>query len=121
MAVKTPNLRRAFNEYNKKYFDGELPAAYLEWRIYKEMKPYYAFLSRTVADPSEFVIAIHPRWKSHPRLWKWGLLHEMCHLKLALLPPSKYRRYGDKDPDHGPDFQKEMQRLALAGAFERLW
>ena len=37
------------------------------------------------------------------------LLHEMCHLAVP------------KRIWHGPKFQKEMLRLAKAGAFKELW
>jgi len=40
------------------------------------------------------------------------LFHEIVHLKLKL---RKSRH------DHGPDFQKEMKRLAKVGAFSGLW
>jgi Zn-dependent peptidase ImmA (M78 family) len=54
-------------------------------------------------------IAINTWLRDWPTLWRWTLLHEMVHLFLP------------DHADHGEKFQKEMLRLARAGAFRNLW
>lgn len=54
-------------------------------------------------------IAISTDLKKGTKLWKFTLLHEMCHLKHGVTA------------GHGPKFEAEMLRLARAGAFEGLW
>jgi predicted metal-dependent hydrolase len=95
-------LRRAYLHYNRKYFDGKLPrAAEIVW----EALP--ATLLGYQKDDDK--IAINDKLKRAWTLWRFTLLHEMCHLKL-----------GHKI-SHGRRFQDEMRRLANEGAFDGLW
>ena len=97
-------LRRWYAVYNHRYFNGELPA---------DIDVFFARLRRCGGDceidrGGEFVVRIHYRQK-HYRTTKYTLLHEMVHVKL--------NPYGG----HGPRFDEEMLRLAIAGAFHGLW
>jgi hypothetical protein len=56
-------------------------------------------------------IVIIPQLKKFGRNARMTLLHECVHVKLR-------NKKGDL---HGPAFQREMLRLARAGAFKDLW
>lgn len=97
-------LRHWYRLYNNRYFNGELP---------ETIDIFFARLRMCKGDcdidqGGEFIVRIHYRQK-HYRTTRFTLLHEMVHVKL--------NPYGG----HGPVFDKEMLRLATAGAFRRLW
>jgi hypothetical protein len=94
-------LRRAYLQYNRRYFNNELPRdAEIVWEKMPEVYMGYQ-------DGDK--IAISAKYHEYGPLWRLTLLHECCHLKLP-------RRVG-----HGRRFQNEMRRLANEGAFDGLW
>ena len=114
-----------FRSFNRRYFKGRLvePVIYFDnignyegnpvcgqltspgYRVYRVVGKKW----KCIEGRPEIRIStkLQPPW-----LWfqaKLTLLHEMAHLAL----PNKI--------EHGSVFQKEMVRLAKAGAFEGLW
>lgn len=101
------DLGKLYAEYNKLYFGGELPVIPVCWG---RTSP------GTAAEfwpGQDMRIVIHPTIKrcGLDKYTKILLLHECAHVKL------RNRRI----KDHGRVWQKEMQRLALIGAFDELW
>jgi predicted SprT family Zn-dependent metalloprotease len=98
-------LRRWYRDYNRRFFGGALPA---------DADVFYAPIDGAHGDAlgesnGEFTLRINPACAIDLRVVRMTLLHEMAHLKLW-----PYRT-------HGPRFEQEMQRLAVAGAFKGLW
>lgn len=106
-------LRKWYDKVNRKYFKNKLPKeTKVIWR-----KPF------VFGHGAEFVIFKDGRLLIliNPVLRKIGtenyaiqcLMHEMCHLSLWCQK---------KNPaTHGPNFQKEMKRLAAMDAFRTIW
>lgn len=98
-----PRLTRWYRTYNEKYFNNELPEDIkLLWESHSEHLG-------TVRVDEKFEIRINPVLAIIPPYARLCLLHEMVHVKLW--PSIK----------HGSKFQAEMMRLALEGAFRKLW
>jgi predicted SprT family Zn-dependent metalloprotease len=98
-------LERTYRRYNRKYFGNRLPKhtdMLLRWGN-------IAGMGYQMGDE----IVINRKDRSRDSVWKLTLLHEMCHLALPNAKPT--------DGFHGRDFQKEMLRLAKAGALKGLW
>lgn len=95
-------LKRWYASFNRHYFGGKLP---------REMEVFYA--------PSDTVHGLAEKEESGKcsiqvdttlagtRYAKLILLHEMCHHAAG---------WG-----HGKKFQREMLRLAVMGAFRKIW
>lgn len=94
-------LQRWYRLYNNKYFSGKLPPAKVKFAKMEWMGETYCVLGEI------YINKALKRWPSGGV--RFTLLHEMVHLSL---PPIVM---------HGPRFQKEMLRLAKAGAFEGVW
>lgn len=102
-------LQRWYQDFNIKWFGGELP------------DEVDTFFGPCVHDHSmygyvedfdhvtEFELCLDHNLIKDERLAKMFLLHEMAHVKLWPYVT------------HGERFQKEMQRLAIIGAFKGLW
>ena len=110
MKRTAPKLKKLYDRLNRKYFGGKLPADTkvcwgntLKWQGSIGLCHY--------SEPPRIEVAAE--LKTYVRLTESTVLHEMVHLKLF---NTKWR-----EPDHGPLFQKEMLKLARAGAFRRLW
>jgi predicted metal-dependent hydrolase len=106
------NLSRLYREYNRKYFNNQLPTIEVDFltprtfathklgkrscavTLYENRKPFAIYIKR------------HPK-KEWPYI-KCDLLHEMIHVSLP------YRI------NHGPRFKKELRRLMKAGAFDAI-
>ena len=104
-------LKHWFSKYNRKWFNGELPEdTVVIWEpvngCFAETCPIYE------VEAGKFIIRMNPSQRGWPSFWKLTLLHEMCHLHLWNEHPKH---------NHGKVFDREMQRLALAGAFHNLW
>lgn len=96
-------LKRWYANFNRFYFGGKLP---------REMEVFYA--------PSDTVHGLAQLEESGratiqvdtalagTRYAKWILLHEMNH-------------HATGDWGHGKRFQAGMMRLAMRGAFKRIW
>lgn len=104
-------LIRWYNAYNKKYFNGELPAS-----VTVIWEPIPACHGETCAvfevEQGVFSIRIDPALKGVIAYARIVLLHEMCHL--ATWP--QHPRH-----QHGRPFQERMLQLAHDGAFKNLW
>lgn len=95
-------LEKTYRLYNRKYFGNRLPKTPdvdLRWADIPEM-----------GYEQGGEIVLNKRYRHRASVWKFTLLHEMVHLSQ---PKVKH--------DHGKEFQKEMLRLARAGAFKGLW
>ena len=89
-----------YKTYNRKYFGGKLRAAKVKFAGIQG-------LGVTHLEWREiFISKDFKKWRAVALM---TLLHEMVHLWL----PKKY--------NHGVRFQKEMLRLAKAGAFRGIW
>jgi len=98
-------LEKTYRQYNRKYFRNRLPKVAdvdLRWADIPEMG--YELGGE---------IVLNRRYRHRAAVWKLTLLHEMVHLGLPHVKHPK--RF------HGKEFQKEMLRLAKAGAFKGLW
>lgn len=111
-------LQKYFRIYNKKYFDDALPEPTLRWAEMKDFGHYYCELVDRINEADEVVstrdhhVIELGKWScSNNTIWRLTLLHEMCHLKLR----------NKKCSTHGVLFNREMKRLANAGAFNGLW
>lgn len=113
-------LARLYNHYNREFFDGKLPdgvklyyAARLDKVNTKDGKhrSTCAVTYFYKEGPPKIVIRKTPA--SNMRHRASDLLHEMCHIAV---PEAECE---DKDPNS--PFQKEMKRLAKAGAFQNVW
>ena len=94
-------LRSWYRYYNRLYFDGELPRCVVQ---FKKMR---GDLGHTFWGDDR--IYINEELKAWDRIARTTLLHEMVHVYLP------------KEVNHGHRFQREMLRLAKAGAFKGLW
>lgn len=99
-----PTLDRAFQEYNKKYFDGKLKISGI---VFKKLKDgsHGATVFLPGADPA---ILISVKLRNSGRLVRIVLLHEMTHCM------------DTHDIGHGPKFQKRIKRLFRLGAYDGL-
>ena len=94
------SLKRLFNFYNRRYFNGELPAdTQLVW------SPLDGAHGK--CWPVDKIIHIDPPLQSHVSYLRIVLLHEMVHLK-------------HPRATHGKLFHSEIDRLYAAGAFKGL-
>jgi hypothetical protein len=103
--MSDPQLKRWFREYNRKHFDGALPANTI--CVYQTIEGAHGTCIR--GGDSIFVIRINPDFPRCRAKRRFDLLHEMVHVKLW---PSI---------SHGKAFDAEMLRLANAGALKGLW
>jgi len=95
------NLSRRFSSLNRRFFGGKLPRdTIVVWMRNRDL------MGACILAPA--TVSVHQGLRNWPKAAEMTLLHEMCHLALG--------NYG-----HGPTFQREMRRLALAGAFDRIW
>jgi hypothetical protein len=100
VTLTNADLRWWYREYNRKYFGNKLPKAHVKFSGIEG-------LGVTHVEWKEIFISKQlKRWRAIALM---TLLHEMVHLSL---PP----RF-----NHGPRFNKEMLRLAKAGAFRGIW
>jgi hypothetical protein len=109
-----PYLKRLYNQYNKKYFGNQLPKIKVHYASpaqFVKRKLGKTTCAATLYDENHKPVAIvikKFKRKAYGYI-KSDLLHEMVHVALPFRV------------DHGPRFQAEMLRLAMAGAFEKVW
>ena len=97
--------------YNHEYFQDELPKNVVITRNLTDD----SFSAFTFYTDNWFHIAINPRLNIDPGAEKMTLLHESCHIYIAVT-------HEDNEPNnHGPKWQACMHRLANENAFESLW
>jgi len=121
-------LKRKFNEYNKKYFGGKLPAdTVVDW--------HYALKDNAMGRchvhgvtacnqiPKDYgngkcnekhLILINTDLYNNVFVSLMTLLHEMVHLEGAV----GNRKQAES---HGKEFTARMRKLATQGAFDKLW
>ena len=98
-----PQLKRWYQKYNRLYFGGTLPDAFVWYEV-----PAGAYADCQLVD-GVWRVRINPSLAGWPSIARWSLLHEQVHI---MLWPNR---------NHGRKFQAEMLRLAEAGAFKDLW
>ncbi len=106
-------IEAAYISYNKKYYHGDLPSCLVLWKSMREDEgSFWLVFSKGVKGKKGkligYEIRINKELKSHFRCALIVLLHEMAHLYLH----TKGRT------GHGKNFQKEITRLFLAGAYK---
>lgn len=112
MARSDPKLKKLYRRINKRYFATKLPDStvvrYDEELVAHPRSKKFGYGDSDTNDPI-WVIRINPLlkgdWNSMQIL---TLMHEMCHLE-------EYRKHGRMS--HGKAWEREMIRLAHAGAF----
>jgi hypothetical protein len=110
------DLQKMFDVYNDSYFNGKLPATPVYWAdIPKDGDDY--ILGNTYEELTAKTYTIYIDRKSNVASITWMLteLHEMCHVA------TMQAELDAGETEHGPRFQKCMQRLAENGAFDNLW
>lgn len=108
-------IQKLFRRYNNIYFGGKLP----KHRVYFSYAPIKR-RSLGLWFGMQKWIEIYTGIRDYPSIVKSTLLHEMCHIKLAMNGKDKTWQEINAN-DHGPEFEKEMLRLAKKGAFKGLW
>jgi hypothetical protein len=92
-------------DYNRRYFGSRLPTDLgIVWEPTAEDVGSYERWAN-----GEKKITLDPKYALDSRQARMTLLHEMVHVEI------------DPVAGHGKLFQEGMIRLALAGAFRRLW
>lgn len=103
MARSHSELKRWYANYNRFYFGGKLP---------RDMDVFYAPDDRVhglaVKDVNGNCTIQIDTALMGTRYAKWTLLHEMAH-------------HATGDWGHGKRFQAQMLRLAIMGAFKKIW
>ena len=119
-------LKRKFNEYNRKWFDSRLPRdTVVDWHY---DLPCYVLggchvhgVTRCDQIPTSYgkcggtsLILLNTSIYDLRTVRDATLIHEMVHLSAVL---------GNKNvaKSHGKDFTNEMRVLAAHGAFDKLW
>ncbi len=104
-------LLRLYNQYNNKYFNGELSEKVeIVWEPYPKCDGVICPIFE-ISD-GIFSIKIDPALKGSPCYARVVLLHEMVHASIWRAHP-KHK--------HGKLFQDRMLKLAQDGAFRNLW
>lgn len=96
-------LEKTYRKFRRKYFGARLPKV-------SEVDLRWEANIPEVGYEHGGEIVLNVRYRHRASVWKLTLLHEMVHLSLP-----------NVKEDHGKEFQKEMLRLARAGAFKGLW
>lgn len=119
-AKSNPQLKRWFNEFNRKFFHGRLQRNTIV--CYSRHNGCVArFLSRNFNDNDIALINLDPFHKRSQKLTRMSLFHEMAHQYiddvLEIVDRCKYH----KECSHGRAWKKLMRSLAARGAFDRYW
>ena len=117
-------LRRIYDQYNDKYFDGSLPVSDIIVSYWNPKDKYRgqtvrSFAAFTDIDPNgPIVLVVNTTLRDNgmEKYVRMSMLHEMCHIHLWVLgePRRVYSAHGNK-------FNSEMERLAKEHAFRGLW
>jgi len=108
-------LRRIYDEYNKKWFEGRLPRLPVQWgdsRTFtrREGRSTLAVTDYESGKPIGIRFAPRMRRYREHQLVRFTMLHELVHVE----QPAHHA-------DHGRCFNDRMKELANAGAFIGLW
>lgn len=96
--------------YNEVYFNGELPkTVIIDHNLHDDR-----YMAVTDSSGEYYRITFNLKYDPSPKQGRETLLHEQCHIQLAV----------EKETEldvHGKKWQSCMHRLANMGAFEDLW
>ncbi len=112
--VRCYNLEAIYRGYNQKYFKGKLPSVICMWngRETDKRKALATTLPLTGKEAKKqnalYLLVFHPSLLLDGSFISLAVLHEMAHLSVGT-------------GRHGPKFEKEMLRIAKAGAFKKIW
>lgn len=106
-------LQSLYRRYNKKFFDGKLPAD-IPIKFVDMSATNQGGLCTTVASEGLVlhVIYLDSTFREYDNLLKLFLLHEMVHVQIPAL---------DGQDPHGKEFDDGMMRLCFRGALKGLW
>jgi len=110
MTIK--QLHRIYKRFNKKWFDGRLPAEIA--MSFEDMKATpNGGLCTTYQEPGLVIHSIHldRQFEHCDKLLEFFLIHEMVHMAV----------YPNEKTPHDQAFQDQMHVLAARGAFKDLW
>jgi len=105
-------LHRTYARFNKKWFDGRLPAQIA--MSFEDMSGTdHSGLCTTYQAPNLLIHSIHldSKFQEYDKLLEFFLIHEMAHM--AAHPHEKI--------PHDQSFQDQMHILAARGALWDLW
>jgi hypothetical protein len=104
-------LKKYYTRCNELYFANELPKdVEVRFDVSVATKDEAQVDTMQREDGSTYEqILLSPEIKILTRYTKWSILHEMAHMSV-----SPY-------DGHGAKFQDEMIRLAMRGAFAKIW
>ena len=105
------NLYTWYAAYNSSYFNDELPHQIIITRNLKDDR--FMAVTEYTSD-GYYRIEFNPKYSPSPKQERETLLHEQCHIRLAV------EGIGDFG-DHGPAWQKCMHDVSNQGALEALW
>lgn len=110
MTIK--QLHNTYKRFNKKWFDGRLPAE-IAMSFEDMSQTPNGGLCTTYSEPGLLIHTIHldKQFQNCDKLLELFLIHEMAHM--AAHPNEKV--------PHDQAFQDEMIRLAFRGALKELW
>ena len=111
MFKHSPQLKKIYDTYNRKFFNNQLPR---DTQIgYNDEIEGKHGLTLGIEDEEThhrfFIIYISPTTHTDMGQKRLTILHEMCHVRLHPLT------------NHGREFQEEMKRLAMRDAFKEIW
>jgi hypothetical protein len=113
MPLSDRRLKRWYREFNRQYFDGQLPDNTEVWWEHVDGAIAcvdYDGCGVTFDESTDtFLIRINPAVAWSTRQARFALLHECAHIKVGI-------KFG-----HRAKFQLEMLRLAHCGALKALW
>ena len=104
------HLNEWYAGYNHAYFHDELP---IDVRITRNLHDD-RFVAQTEYTNGFFHIEINPRFNQAESIERETLLHEQCHILMAVEKTEEFNQHGQK-------WQACMMSLAKQGAFEGLW
>ena len=103
--ARLTKLKRAYDDYNDRYFGGKLPDTIkVKWS--RTLPGHGRWLSFAEGGIIEIAAWQRKYWMT----WNLTLLHEMAHVATD-----------HEIEEHGPKWHREMRRLARSGAFDKIW
>jgi hypothetical protein len=99
-------LKRCYLRFNRIYFSNRLPTELpVRWAQDKSLGP-----PKWMGCSNSDFILLNARYRYSKNLCKTTLLHEMAHIATV-----------EEKAHHGPQWKREMRRLARIGAFDNIW
>jgi hypothetical protein len=120
VAMKKPetHIQRFYRMANRRYWHGRLPLdVKVRWDAKLYAKERAIGIMQSVPGVGVLIV-LSTKLRCCAGLVGLVMLHEMAHL--AILARAGNFGAGGRD-SHGAAFQREMVRLAKAGAFKNLW